>query len=365
MLLKVWLRQRDVCRQSGGLSGFQLSLLLVHLLAQRTLSYQMGAYHIVRVVLHFLSRAKLGTKPIVLPPSPADEAAAAAAAKAAAADEEDDDDDDEGAGGNGKAGGAKAAAAQAHLAAAKESAAEAARAFAAYFPLVIVDSHGGVNYGGGVSAGALDELSAQATLSLAALDAHALSDATSFATLFTSRQPLSAAYDAVLSLAMPEADAPPPPAAGALALPTHSPDDPTEGLALLGYGAGTAAGLPVPSAAEMSTELAVKGAMGGGTSAVEALLRRGLGARCEWVRAWRPRLAPWSPLGQPPPRRPELFAGVQLDYSAAQNLVVRAARLAPHLARSTRRAARPPTEAIALMIDSASDTSKLTPLGDS
>ncbi|KOO30039.1 nucleolar protein 6 [Chrysochromulina tobinii] len=42
VLLRVWLRQRDA-RQNGCLSGFQITLLMVHLLHTRALSYSMGS----------------------------------------------------------------------------------------------------------------------------------------------------------------------------------------------------------------------------------------------------------------------------------------------------------------------------------
>ena len=332
VLLRVWLRQRDA-RQSGCLSGFQITLLLVHLLHTRALSYSMGSYHVVRVVLSFLSRTGLGSQPIVLPPSPADEAAAAAAAAAAAtaaaaaaaAREDEDEGEGEGEGeGGGQAGKAAAAAALARQAAAKEEAKEAASTLAAYFPLVLADCTGQVNFGCGVSAGALRELRTHATLALAALDTHALSDAAAFASLFTQRLPLSAAYDTVLTLSLPDAeDSPLPAGAGAVALPHRSPDDPTEGLAMLGLGAG---GTGLPASAELAREVvegeeARRGALGGGAAAVEALLTLGLGDRCEWVRGWRPRLAPWAPL-QPAPAAPRtVYVGLLLHYSAAMGLV--------------------------------------------
>ena len=331
VLLRVWLRQRDA-RQNGCLSGFQVTLLMVHLLHTRALSYSMGSYHVVRVVLSYLSRTGLGSQPIVLPPSPADEAAAAAAAAAAtaaaaaaaAAVAREDEVEGEGEGG-GQAGKAAAAAALARQAAAKEEAKEAASTLATYFPLVLADCTGQINFGCGVSAGALRELRTHATLALAALDTHALSDAAAFASLFTQRLPLSAAYDTVLTLSLPdaEADSPLPAGAGAVALPHGSPDDPTEGLAMLGLGAG---GTGLPASAELAREVvegeeARRGALCGGAAAVEALLTLGFGGRCEWVRAWRPRLAPWAPL-QPAPAAPRtVYVGLLLHYSAAMGLV--------------------------------------------
>ena len=200
ILLKVWARQR-YSQQAGSVSGFQLSLVLTHLLATRAINYEMGSYHMLRVTLAFLSKGGLAKGVIRLPGMPA-----------ADADADADEDEDEEA----KAQSAKAAAA-------------AAATFASYFPCVLTDSDGAVNYGCGVSRGALKELAADAALSLAALDAPAVSDAASFAALFTSRRALCASFDALLTMRLPPTNAPPPAANGAVALPAVAANDPTEG----------------------------------------------------------------------------------------------------------------------------------------
>ncbi len=45
--------------QAGSLSGFHIGLLLLYLLDARKISLQMGAYHMLRVVLRFLATVSL------------------------------------------------------------------------------------------------------------------------------------------------------------------------------------------------------------------------------------------------------------------------------------------------------------------
>lgn len=247
VLLKVWLRQRTA-RQSGSPTGFQLSLLLVHLLSTRAITLQMGAYHVLRIALKYLASTALATTPIVLPP----------AVKAAAAEPDE------------------------------AATAEAVAAFAAFSPWVVTDAACVYNYGAGVTAGALTELSHWAALSLAALDSAQLDDAASFALLFTRAYAPSLRYDALFTVRLESAGAAD--AAGVLSL---------------------AASVPLSEAA-------------GRVAEVEALLPRGFGARSRLVRAWHPRLEPWALLA-PPPAQPAsaLHVGVWLDAGKAASLVDR------------------------------------------
>ena len=144
--------------QAGCVSGFQLSLLLLHLLKKRKLGLQMGSYHIFRVALRFLASTDLSQQPIVLPAARDAHQAHPAEADPAKEGEED---------GEAMGTAARAHAAAAARAAADAKAAEAAALFAPHFAWVLLDSEGCVNYGAGVGAGALQELRSQAGLSLA------------------------------------------------------------------------------------------------------------------------------------------------------------------------------------------------------
>ena len=77
VLLKVWARQR-FGGEGGAPTGFQLSLLLVHLLAERKINVAMSSYQILRVALGHLRNTDLSAHPIVLPPMTRAAAAAAA-----------------------------------------------------------------------------------------------------------------------------------------------------------------------------------------------------------------------------------------------------------------------------------------------
>ena len=257
ILLKTWARQRSI-GQAGGASGFQLTLILLHLLKKRKLSLQMGSYHIFRVALRFLASTDLRQHPIILP----------AARDLNQVYPADVDPEDEEMGG---------AAARAHAAAAARAelnakAADAAALFAPHFAWVLLDSEGCVNYGAGVGAGALQELQAQAGLSLALLDASNLDDAEAFAQLFTAPQPPPLRYDAVLTLR----------------------------------------GLPALASAPRAATLAAE---------VEALLVQGLGDRASLVRVWLepPRVAADAPAA----RGLTLQAGLELDAEKVLRLVDR------------------------------------------
>ena len=126
----------------------------------------MSSYQIVRVCLNYLKTTTLYSTPIVLPHQ---ERAGGGRSSKAAADSEEDDDDEE------------ADAAGDDVAARKAAVAEATPIYQQYFPWVITDSYGLVNYGCGVSLGALSELSKHAATSLIALDTYTMSDSMSFA----------------------------------------------------------------------------------------------------------------------------------------------------------------------------------------
>ena len=304
VLLKVWLRQRGA-RQAGGLSGFQMSLLLVYLLHMRAITFHMGSYHILRVVLSYLSKGSLGATPLVLPATPI---RVPDRSKKRARAGEWEADDSEGTHTQERVEGGVTA--HTLTAEAEAGAVEAARAYASYFPLVITDSTGQANFGCGVSRGALAELRAQAHLSLATLDCHEIGDDASFASLFTGRRPLCTAYDALLTITLPASPGGGTQAAGcihALPLPAASWDDPTEGTGACANGVVKADG----------------GVLGGGAAAVETLLLRGLASRLELARAWKVPLAPWAPLHASPPPARIVLAGLNLDRTQALSLVDR------------------------------------------
>jgi len=147
-----------------------------------------------------------------------------------------------------------------------------------------------VNYGCGVSRGALRELSRRAALSLAALDASQLDDAESFALLFTSSPAVAEVqYDATLAIELPPADAPPPPGAGAIPLRASAPLAPAAGA----------------------------------VADAEAVLVEGLAGRVTLVRAWHGPLPCWG-LDEPAPRPPRAMrVGLWLDPGKASALVDR------------------------------------------
>ena len=316
-LLKVWLRQR-VGGQAASATGFQLSLLLLHLIHTRKITLQMSSYHMLRVVLAFLKTTDLHSTPIVLPPMPSAAAKAPPDArkkkKSGRGDADDADDDEEEDDGeeeedddetDAAVGGADAAATH-----------EAVSAFRSYFPWVLVDAHATVNYGCGVSLGALKELSNLAASSLATLDTHALSDAASFSRLLTERRPIVSKYDAVLHVRLPPAGAPPPPGAGKLPLPQVTSEDPTDGADALAAAAAAGAGAPALSHARPSIAV------------VEGLLALGLSERIELCRAWQPHMPPWDPLA--PAAKPSggggggtLMVGLMLDSSKTLQVVDR------------------------------------------
>ena len=299
ILLKVWLRQRFE-GQSNSPTGFQLSLLLLHLLATRKISLQMSSYHMLRVTLNYLRATDLPKTPIVLPYH---ETSARPTTKHKESDEDSEDDDEEE--GETEGNGSDAAAARA------AAAEEAVAAYRGYFPWVLTDASGTVNYGCGVSLGALRELSRLAAATLAAVDSHALSDSVSFSALFTERRPMCTKYDLVLHLTMPPADSPPPPGAGALPLPHISPEDPSDGADALAAASSTTG----VDASELTCT---------GVAAVEGLIALGMGERVEMCRAWRPPLARWEPIGadENGAGRP-MLVGMWLDAGKALQVVDR------------------------------------------
>ena len=268
ILLKVWLRQR-FANQAYSPTGFQLTLILLHLVATRKLSLQMSSYQIVRVCLNYLKTTTLYSTPIVLPHQ---ERAGGGRSSKAAADSEEDDEEEEDAAGD-------------DVAARKAAVAEATPLYQQYFPWVITDSYGLVNYGCGVSLGALSELSKHAATSLIALDTYTMSDSMSFAHLLTDAWPISVKYDTIFSVSLPSADAILPPTATStnLPLPTTSPDDPTDGADAIAAAAASAGG---EGSASVTANVA----------AIEAILLLGLKERLQLCRAWRTPLTQWDPL---------------------------------------------------------------------
>jgi hypothetical protein len=316
VLLKVWLCQR-FGGQAASPTGFQLCLVLVHLVAVRKLSLQMSSYHMVRVVLSYLKNTDLRIMPIVLPhhgEEEVDEEEEEEADEGEEAEEGDEGEEDEEEGGRVGARGGGAAAAR--KAARKAAAAEGVATLGSYFPWVLVDASGSVNYGAGVSAGALVELSKHAAASLDALDARTLGDAQSFEMLLTERRALSTRYDALLHVQLPTADAPPPPAAGVLPLPPTTPDDPSDGADAAALSGGTVSAAPSGGGAP---------SVAASVSGLEALLRRGLAERVLHVRVWRAPLAAWNPLAHAAHGvgGGSVFVGLWLDAAKALAVVDR------------------------------------------
>jgi U3 small nucleolar RNA-associated protein 22 len=256
IMLKVWLRQRCT-HQAGGVCGFQLSLLLVHLLSERVLSHSMGAYHIFRVALTHLSKNSLDAAPIVLP-SP--HAAPAATAQ------------------NGRG---------LQPAADPSLRASAASKFGRHFAWVLTDSSLSANYGAGVTRGALRELRAAAARSIAAIDSAALDDAISFSELFMRPQPSFLRYDALFSWELPITDGPSgahyvaqaeraaQAAAAALQAASESPTESEPG------GGEQAVSVEDKRLAPVSEDVALATA-----AAAEAVLSAGLTRRARLVRCW-------------------------------------------------------------------------------
>ena len=291
ILLKVWLRQR-YGGQAGAPSGFQLSLVLLHLMSKRLITLQMSSYQIVRVALHFLKTTDLATNPIILP-HPASGAKGRNKKATAHGEDSEEDEDEE----NQDPGRAEAAEAATRATAA----ADAVSAYSSYFPWVLTDASGLYNFGCGVTPGALRELSKHAASSLAALDSPAMSDAQSFSELLTIRRPLCSMYDAVFTLALPTAETASSAAspAGVLTLPPTSADDVTDGAdsaAAAAFITASQSGSPASTPPPASSVLP----FACGTSAVETVLAMGLAERCEHIRAWRPLLPSWDPASPPP-----------------------------------------------------------------
>jgi len=66
ILFKVWLRQRGLSTVSGGLNGFVLTMLLVHLIQSRKANREMSAYQLLRVALEFLRTADFSGKGVAM-----------------------------------------------------------------------------------------------------------------------------------------------------------------------------------------------------------------------------------------------------------------------------------------------------------
>ncbi|XP_036597850.1 nucleolar protein 6 [Trichosurus vulpecula] len=66
ILLKVWLRQRDLDKGAGGFSGFIVSMLVAFLVSARKVSKSMSGYQVLRNVLQFLAATDLTVNGISL-----------------------------------------------------------------------------------------------------------------------------------------------------------------------------------------------------------------------------------------------------------------------------------------------------------
>lgn len=263
IMLKVWLRQRSI-DQAGGLCGFQLSLLLVHLLAQRVLSYSMGAYHIFRVVLTHLSKASLESSVIVLPlpPESKEQGMGPVGIKSATSEQQ------------------------------AERTAAAAQRFGRYFVWVMTDSELSVNFGSGVTRGALRELRACALRSIVAIDSVVLDDAISFAELFTCPQHPSLRYDAIFSFEIPNADGVA--AAHLAARAAHATKAAAAASRASSDNAVAAESGDAsisPSSEDASEAPTSEGVVSSMTVAAEAVLGAGLARRARLVRCWHEALA--------------------------------------------------------------------------
>ncbi|XP_001365176.3 nucleolar protein 6 isoform X1 [Monodelphis domestica] len=66
ILLKVWLRQRDLDKGTGGFSGFIISMLVAFLVSTRKINKSMSGYQVLRNVLQFLAATDLTVNGISL-----------------------------------------------------------------------------------------------------------------------------------------------------------------------------------------------------------------------------------------------------------------------------------------------------------
>ena len=268
-------------------SAVRASLLIVHLLATRRVTHQMGAYHVLRVALAYLAETDLGARPIVLPPADAD------------ADADIGGDDD--------------VAAERGDAARRRQ--RARRELSEQFPFVLCDSSGRLNFGAAVTAGALAELRASASHALALLDSSELDDPQIFSHLFTKAQPAAYRYDAIAAL--PSPPSPPPPLAPAVREAIAEPLPPPAATDADGDGAAAAAAAAKAARCRPPVWLCD----GAAAPSVEALLARGLRTRARLVRCWQPPPPPWKCSSPPPP--PPIHVGLVLDARRAHALVDR------------------------------------------
>lgn len=294
IMLKAWQRQRS-SRASGGVSGFQLSLLLVHLLSTRVLSHSMSPYNIFRVVLAFLSKNALESRAIVLPPPPDAEAT-----------EETDG----------------SVSPQQSLAAATK--------FGRFFPWVLTDSTLHVNFGAGVTRGALCELRLAAARSIVAMDSAAMDEAVSFAELFTRAQPPFVKYDALFSFELPDAE-------GARAADVRAQNERVARIAAAaakmarGAAGVTSDATRSDAAAASNPDYSIVTPLSedvvlGSAAAVESVLSAGLARRARLVRCWREPLArqPLLPSSAPTPDGAStVHVGVILEPALVAGLVDR------------------------------------------
>lgn len=152
LLLKVWMRQRELDESEDGLNGFLLAVIMTHLAQPwvRKISKSMSSYQVFKVTLDFLAKGCLLKKGIAL------------------------------ANGNGV---------EKQLA-----------AFAEHFEVVILDQSGCVNVGARLSRAALVEVASVATTSMHLLES---TEAGSFESLFLQKVPFHLRYDAMISLSPP------------------------------------------------------------------------------------------------------------------------------------------------------------------
>ena len=66
VLFRVWLRQRGLSTVTGGLNGFSVTMLLVHLIQSRKANPAMSPYQLLRVALEFLRTADFTGKGVAM-----------------------------------------------------------------------------------------------------------------------------------------------------------------------------------------------------------------------------------------------------------------------------------------------------------
>jgi len=162
LLLKVWMRQRELDDSADSVMGFHLAMLLAYLAspAVRKVNRAMSSYQIFKVALDFLSKPHLREKGISF---------------------------------------ASGAAAERQVA-----------AFGRHFEVVFLDASGAVNVAARLSRPALAEVAAAAAATMRLLDSDGAAAAGAFEAVFLQKVPFHLQCDAFLSLSPPF-----PPAAGA------------------------------------------------------------------------------------------------------------------------------------------------------